>query len=252
MYMRLLQLRVDPDKFETLHQFYNKIVIPELQSIPGCQFASLIQSTHQNNEFFSMTLWDTKKAAEAYNKSEVYQRLLNLIKPILAESSEWKINLSESLELEYGPASEEPVLREFAVAEQATEPGEIPAENPRMYVRIFSVKLQEGKLEECRRLYREEVIPTLKTTAGCRYAYLIESLQEKNEVVSVTIWDSKEDADAYERSGRFDELVDKVKHTFSQFFHWKMALEKSHPGKIKTTDDAQLAHYSTVTAKRFI
>jgi len=41
----------------------------------------------------------------------------------------------------------------------------------------------------------------LQETIGCRYAYLIESMQQNNELISVTIWDKLEDAQNYEKSG---------------------------------------------------
>ncbi|NIT57559.1 MAG: hypothetical protein GWN00_15415, partial [Aliifodinibius sp.] len=59
--------------------------IPELQKIPGCHYACLIQNGNNPDEFVSMTFWNTKKEAEAYEKSGVYQSLLNQIKPFLAE-----------------------------------------------------------------------------------------------------------------------------------------------------------------------
>jgi len=48
----LKQLKVNKDKYEVLRQFYDKIVIPELQTVPGCQFASLIQSSEDPEDFF--------------------------------------------------------------------------------------------------------------------------------------------------------------------------------------------------------
>jgi heme-degrading monooxygenase HmoA len=70
-------------------------------------------------------------------------------------------------------------------------------------------------------------------------------------VISVTIWNSKEDADKYERSGLFEELIEKVKHTFSELFQWKMALEKDVQGRINTSGDLKVAHYNMVMGRRF-
>ncbi len=251
MYMRLLQLKVNADKYDVLREIYDKIVIPSLQTVPGCQFASLIQSNEDPEYFFSMTLWDTHSHAENYNKSEIYQKLLELVKPILTESTEWKIHLSEDFQLEYEPTEEEPVLKEFTISEFGPRKEKIPLENPRLYVRIFSVKLQEGKIDECRHFYRKEVLPALRQTRGCQFAFLVENLHDENEVISVTIWDSKKDADAYENSGLFDELLNKVIHIFSPLYQWKMALEKDFKGRVKTSDDGILDHYSMVTARRF-
>jgi heme-degrading monooxygenase HmoA len=106
-------------------------------------------------------------------------------------------------------------------------------------------------MDEFKKLYADIIIPTLKKTPGCQYAYLTESMQEENQIISLTIWDSKEDADRYEKSGRFKELVEKVKHTFSELYQWKMALEKETGKKAKTSEDLEVSRYSVVTGKSF-
>jgi quinol monooxygenase YgiN len=251
MFVRFLQLKVSTEYLKTLQGFYDKIVIPELQKIPGCQYACLIQSGNSADEFVSMTFWSTKNEAEAYEKSGVYQSLLNQVRPFLAESSEWKIKLSDDFQLNYEPVSEEPILKEYSVAAQSAE--DIPGEeqNPRMYVRIVSAKIKDGKMDEFKKLYADIIIPAMKQTKGCQYAYLTESMQEKNSIISLTIWDSKEDASNYEKSGRFAELVDKVKHTLSELYQWKMALEKETGRKTKTSEDLEVSRYSVVTGRSF-
>jgi hypothetical protein len=48
------------------------------------------------------------------------------------------------------------------------------------------------------------------------------------------------------------ELVEKIRHTFSQFYLWKMALEKDYSAKVKTTDDLKVQAYNLVSGKSFI
>jgi heme-degrading monooxygenase HmoA len=120
-----------------------------------------------------------------------------------------------------------------------------------MYVRIVSAKIQEGKLGEFRHLYTKEVLPALKKTPGCRYAFLTEKIQEENEIISCTIWDSKEDAQHYEDSGRFAELTKKVEHTLSGLYQWKMALQKKSGKEVRTSEDLKVTHYNVVTGKKF-
>lgn len=251
MYMRFLQLNIESGYQTMLHQFYEKVVIPELQAVPGCRFASLIQSRQRADDFFSMTLWDTRENAEAYNKSEIYKTLLEMVKPMLAESTEWKVNLSESLELQYQPAAEVPVLKEYTVREKGAPSHEIPAQNQQLFVRIFSIKIQKGKSEEGLQIYRRDILPVLLNTPGCRSAFLVESFQNPEDVVSVTMWDSREDAENYEKSGLFAELVEKVAHILSPLFQWKMDLARSYSRPVKTSDDGRLDSYFMVTGKQF-
>ncbi len=251
MYLRLLQLKIDERNIEKWENFYDQIATAELQKIPGCRFANLIQSSGEPNEFISMTLWDNQEHAEAYEKSEVFRNLLQQTNPYLAESTEWKVELNKEMELKYAPAPQEPVLKEYTVSIHNKIEQIDPKEIQRMYVRFVSVKIKKDKLSELRTIYDQEIIPALKATKGCRYAFLIEGAPDKDEAVSLTIWDSPEDAAEYEKSGRFNQLVDKIKHTFSDLYQWKMTLEKDFSGQIKTSEDLSISRYMLVSGKKF-
>jgi quinol monooxygenase YgiN len=251
MYMRLFHLKINPDFLPMLQPFHDKVVIPELQQIEGCLFAGLIQSSKSDNECVSITLWETREQAEAFEKSMAFRSLMEKVKPFLSESTEWKVQLSDDLELKYEPVKEEPVLKEFKVV---TKSDITPDENELrtlMYVRMVSIRLKEGKIEAFREKYVKEIVPTLQSTKGCRYIYLLENIQEKNQVISITIWDNKEMANAYERSGSFARLTAKVKDTISDFYQWKLALEKGGGSRVKTSEDIEIYSYGLVSAKRF-
>lgn len=251
MFMRLVQLKIKLEHAQILQEFYRQIVSPELQKMPGCIFAGVIQSASQPEEVVSMTFWETRQQAEAYTNSEFYQQIIEQITPMLAESTEWKIQLSADMELQYLPVAEEPVLQEFSVTAQSENPSPLSRQDSLLYIRIVSMKLQQGRAAEFRELYSREILPALKKTKGCRYAYLMENLQEENAGISVTIWDSKKDAENYEQSGLFEELTEKVKHTFANLYQWKMALEKSKQSTVSTSADLKVAHYTLVPGKRF-
>ena len=74
-------------------------------------------------------------------------------------------------------------------------------------------------------------------------------MHHDNEVISLSIWDSKEEAIAYEDSGAFDDLINILRPTFSQFYQWKMALDRDPAKKVSTTDDLTVTHYRVVTGK---
>ena len=252
--MRLLQSRVrKPEAVDMLRQFYETRVIPELQKMPGCIFAGLIQDKLQPETGISMTLWRTEEDAEAYEKSKVSQDLLKEAGPYLSESSEWKVQLSEDLELTYTPIPEEPVIKSYTVKAQKDMKAPVQPEMRQMCTRIVSPKIQKGKIKEFIEIYKREIIPALKATDGCLYTYLMENLQEKEqeEVISVTIWENREKAEQYERSGQFDRLVEKVKHTYTKLSQWQMSLEKEEGKQAKTSDDMSVSHYTMVAGKQF-
>ncbi len=84
-----------------------------------------------------------------------------------------------------------------------------------MWIRLIEVKILSDKLDEARTIYNEEITPTVKTQKGNVDMFLMESMDRENEVVSFTSWDNQEDGDAYEASGTYVEMVNKVKHTFA-------------------------------------
>lgn len=252
MFMRFLQLKIAPDHIADFKDFYESDVMRELRNTLGCLFAGLIKSKPEDDEFISLTFWKTQSQAEKYESSEAFKNLFIQTKTYLSESTEWKIQLTENSELEYGPVEEEPVIKKYIVAVQNDESDEFMAHSSNMFVRVLSLTIQEDKLDEFKKLYSEIVIPTLKLIKGCRYIFLTESVNEKNEFISVTIWDRKEYADEYEMSGKFQEITDKVKHTFSQLYLWKMSLEKKYGAKVSTSEDFKVDGYNIVTGKSFL
>ncbi len=256
MYMRFVQVKIKPEKLAQMRKLYEERVIPQLQTSAHCLYAGLIASSQQHDECISLTLWENQADAEAYEKSGLYQKLVEESKPFFADSSEWKVHLSKDLTMEYEPVPEEPVVKSFEVA-SSRKSGIIPIAkdkpNPaQLHVRLVSAKIQPGKMDEFKQLYNNDVLPVLRTVDGCRYAYLMEGMKEQNEIVSVTIWDTQADAERYESSGTFDALKKKVQHTFSGLYQWKMRLEKYSTNKqAGTSDDLTVHDYNVVTGQSF-
>ncbi len=67
-----------------------------------------------------------------------------------------------------------------------------------------------------RELYNREVIPAHKGHKGIRFVHLLESLDNKEEGISVTAWDTKADVEAYEKSGDYEKLVAKFKEMYAE------------------------------------
>ena len=226
MFMRFVQVKVKPDYLDEIRDLYETVTLSVLQRTSGCLFAGLIESSAKEEEFISITMWETQQQADTYENSDVFREMLEKYRPILAESSEWKIQLSKDMQLEYAPVPEEPVIKELPITAQTDDDAPATPGSSRMYVRFVSVKIAGDKLDEFRRIYTNEILPALQETEGCRYAYLTENLQEKNEILSVTIWDSQRHAEEYENSGRFAESNPKSERIRSPAYingrwHWK-------------------------------
>lgn len=247
MFMRFVRLSVKPNLIDEFADFYDEVVASTLHSVDGCLFATLIRDDRSARDCISLTLWTSAEKAQAYERSGKYDALLEKNKPFLVESAEWRVQLTEDLTLEYGPVATKPEVDTFEVMASTADVAPSKDEFSHVYLRITSANVQPGKVEMFDDLYRKTVIPALRSVEGFRHAFLVGSTENPHEVLSVTIWESKEKADAYERNGRFAYLVDKVKPMLSSLFQWKVALDPTRKQSVVTSDDLKVEGFTVLT-----
>ena len=97
MHMRLMQVRIRPEKVSEAVLFYDEHVIPMLQRVPECLSACFLMNVQHPDECISLTVWNTKAGAEAYERGKVFQGLVADAREFLAASSEWRIELKPDL-----------------------------------------------------------------------------------------------------------------------------------------------------------
>jgi quinol monooxygenase YgiN len=247
MYMRLVHSKYQPHALPMIRKVYDEKIIPQLKEMKGCLYACLIKNEENTDEGLSLTLWDSQENAESYIRSGMFQALHAEIKPYLSDTSEWKVQLSKDLRIEYEKPGDESVVKSYSSLAQSGE--DIPT--GMLYLRLLSLKVQPKKIVEFKKIYIEDIIPNLRAVKGCQFAYLTMSTERDDEAISLTVWDSKEDADIYEKSGKFKELLKKVKHTLSDLYQWKMSLDKEADWKLRTSEDMDVKYYRVVTGKSF-
>ena len=71
-----------------------------------------------------------------------------------------------------------------------------------MYMRFVHVTVKPAAMADLSRLYEEKVIPTLHAVPGCLYASLIQGALHADECISMTLWETPQQAAAYERRDR--------------------------------------------------
>lgn len=85
-----------------------------------------------------------------------------------------------------------------------------------MWVRLTFTKVDPAKLDEARAFYNSEAISgVIREQQGYRFHYLLESVANPGEAISVSAWDSEADGEAYEKSGTYAELVGKFRQWFT-------------------------------------
>jgi heme-degrading monooxygenase HmoA len=251
MFMRLVQVRVKEGFLPAVTRLYARSILPALASVAGCRYGGLLQSVQHTDECLSLTLWNSEGDVNAYEESGLFTTLLDQTRPFQAESSELRLQLTDDLKLEYVPVPDTPVVGSYPVA-ASDAPG--PDENLRpraLWVRVVSLKIRPGKREEFKSLYADRVIPVLRKLPGCAYVYLLEKADAPNEVLSITGWDSKENADRYERGGTFDQLLDSQQGLLSELYTSKRERRNEDSGAMVTSDDVTVECYSVIVEESF-
>ena|SRR5258705_11432235 len=85
-----------------------------------------------------------------------------------------------------------------------------------MYVRLTFLNFLPGKAEEAKKIYNNELVPVVKQQKGNLDCRLLEPIDQANDYVSMTTWESKEDSDAYQVSGVYAQLVNRVRELYAK------------------------------------
>ena len=251
MFIRFVTFKSMPEKVEHLREFFNKEVYAALQQTPGCLFAALVESTTDAGEFSALTLWETADAIKAYEDSGRPAAFSEKARSLfLAESDEWQLQLSDDLTLEYKPVIEAPeasAYRVFAVMDEAALRQNRAAD---MHLRLVRVRASEAGLEGFKLHYVETAIPALRQVQGCRNAFLVGNVEAQHQLISVTIWDSAEDAEAYDRSPLFQSMLTNTRDLMSAHV-WQTTLQSTLASKVYTSDKIKVETYAAVTGQSF-
>jgi quinol monooxygenase YgiN len=187
----------------------------------------------------------------SYERGGAFAELLQESEQYLAESTEWKLELSEDLTLEPKQVPNEPAPRCYAVQVAMGECDTLPSDPQSACLRLVRGKFNTNSLEAVRRIYEEEVIPMLQTVKGCRHACLLGSLDSADELVSLTIWDSEEDIQNYESGASFRRMMARAQPMLSAVCQWKVTLEESHGLHAVTSEDVKIQSYAAVASTSF-
>ena len=84
-----------------------------------------------------------------------------------------------------------------------------------MVVRLTYFSASPDKVEAMRKAYAEEAMPVVRSQKGNLDCRLLEPVNKSDDFISMTVWENQESADAYQSTGVYQSLVDKVKGFFS-------------------------------------
>ena len=251
MFMRFVEVKIQPDKMAEFERFYISRIQPALEATGGCLFAGLLSNPEHPSECVSLTLWRSPDDVKAYESSGLFDTLLEEADSYLWHSTEWRVRLSDDLTLEYAPVKDPPEVGAFPIAVDSAGGEAINHASANMYLRIVTGSVKPGQMEKLAERYRQVVIPALLSIDGCRYAYLARGSDENEEVLSVTLWDSQSKAMQYERHGRFRELLGELQPMLSSVLQWQMTLNPSRKTRETASNDVSIEGYQVVTSDSF-
>jgi heme-degrading monooxygenase HmoA len=79
-----------------------------------------------------------------------------------------------------------------------------------MLARVAWGKVKPGSWADYERVYREEIVPASQEVKGLRFRELLRGEDDPDEGISLTLWDSREDLDAYERGPLYERFLERV------------------------------------------
>jgi len=244
MHLRFVRLRVRPQKTGVLQEVYERRVVPALRETAGCFVAGLFEDDIHPGACLSFTLWRSHAEEKAYEKSGLFESLIYENEVSFSDSFEWKLQLSEDLTLEYLPIKAKPEVELIMIT--GIPPESFSWAQGSLYLRVVSVPVQPGQFTLFEKAYENEIIPALREVDGCRQAYLGRSATDGN-IRSVTFWEDREAALAYEQSGRFARLTESVLPMLSSLYRRKIELNATFEGDVATSEDLTVAGYQLLT-----
>jgi heme-degrading monooxygenase HmoA len=117
-----------------------------------------------------------------------------------------------------------------------------------MYMRFVNLKVKDGRMRDMARFYEDRVIPSLQETGGCLYASLLQPSGDDQECVSLTFWRSKKAAETYEKSGRYDELLDDSDDLLAEISEGRVQSSAKSPEGFPALQDPDVEAYPVKVA----
>jgi len=182
MFLRMVSITIRAELSAKIASTYAENVITTLRTQPGCSFVALLQNVSNRKEAISLTMWNSKADADEYEKSGVFHRLVESLRSFYEGSSEWSLNLTEDLSIEYKPTPVEPTVAVFDDSEKyITRLKETP-----YVVQIIRLFVQPVKSREFEETFNRSVLPKFRHQKGCIHVVL---LQKENECTIISFWD---------------------------------------------------------------
>lgn len=93
LYLKIVSVRVKPEKWDDLIDLYNTAVLPTLHSTRGCHAAFLVEALHDPDQALSVSIWNREEDAIRYEMSGTFDDLTRRLRDTLEGSIKWKVSV---------------------------------------------------------------------------------------------------------------------------------------------------------------
>jgi len=195
-----------------------------------------------------LTLWSSRAAAEAYEASGLYDRLLDDLDDITGVDREWRDRLSEPFAVGPHPVRE-PDIDAYDLDDGAGFAEALASCAGTPYFRIVTMRTDAGRSAELKARFATVVVPAVRATPGCLAIALVEGPAARSRALSVSAWDSEAAALRYEASGRFDELTATISDLLSGYYEWRRSVVEGGGRPAVSGRDLDVTGYRVVVGE---
>ncbi len=183
-FARLTFVKLKPDvSLEDTRKIWDGAVIPAAKEQKGL-IGGFLLVTEQRDEAVAVTLWESKDDALAGEQSSYYQDQVKKFAAFIAAPPDRK---------HYDVNSEIVFVKELGAA-------------------VASLTITKAKpdisIDEVRKIWDENVVPSIKNQKGFIGGFLLAS-EQRDEAISVALWENKDEAVAIQTSGLYQEQLKK-------------------------------------------
>ena len=118
-----------------------------------------------------------------------------------------------------------------------------------MFARVAWGKVKPGTWQAYEQFYHDEVIPKTRDLEGLVFRELLQGADDPNEGISLSLWESREDLEAYERSDVYAGITEQGRAFYVGEFwvkHFDVKLgEEFKPGQTGSVPEEGLGGWQT-------
>ncbi|CAN5467603.1 hypothetical protein BH23BAC3_BH23BAC3_30580 [soil metagenome] len=97
-----------------------------------------------------------------------------------------------------------------------------------MHLRMVEATVKQEKGDRLGYIYTEIILKAFENIPGCIFAGLLQSQDETNKYISLTLWRSEKDAEIYVQSGGYKKNLATVQHVLQDENEWKIQLTREN------------------------